>query len=88
MSQLLPEGIDRLDDVPYTYWNALRLALGFLTFSELPKDERPPRSIWMDGDEMRKHWSAVERMRDERYGTGDGGGDDVKVNAAARDLIR
>jgi hypothetical protein len=85
---LLPEGIDRLDDVPYTYWNALRLALGFLTFNELPKDERPPRSIWMDGDEMRKHWSAVERMREERYGTGDGGGGDVKVNAAARDLIQ
>jgi hypothetical protein len=87
---MLPEGIDRLDDCPYTYWNAVRMALGFLGFDELPKDERPPRKIWLDGDEMRKHWTAVERIREEKYGTGSGDSQDteVKVNAAARDLIR
>jgi hypothetical protein len=86
---MLPEGITRLDDCPYTYWNAVRMALGFLSFDQLPSDERPPRKIWMDSDEMRKHWSAVERARDEKYGTGDSQADsEVKVNAAARDLIR
>lgn len=89
MSLLLPEGIDRLDDLPYTLWNAIRVALGFLNFDELPKDERPPRDIWLDGDEMRKHWTAVERRREEKYGTSseDGGGT-TKRNRAADDLIR
>jgi hypothetical protein len=88
VSQLLPEGIDRLDDVPYTYWNALRVAMGFLTFDELPKDERPPREIWMDHDEMRKHWTAVELRREEKYGGGEDGGPVTKRNRAADDLIR
>jgi hypothetical protein len=87
---MLPEGIDRLDDCPYPFFNAVRMALGFLSFDELPKDERPARKIWLNSDEMRKHWTAVERLRAEKYGTGDDSGDgegEVKKNAAARDLI-
>lgn len=68
MSLLLPDGVDHLADLPAPLFDAIRRALGFLTFDELPKDERPPRSIWMDGEELSKWFKAVERRRAEKYG--------------------
>lgn len=71
VSAIFPEGIDDIRDLPYTYFDAIRIALGFLTFDELPDDERPPRSIWMEGDLMQAHWKAVKKARDAKYGDGD-----------------
>lgn len=68
MSAVFPEGIDDIRDLPYVYFDAIRVALGFLQFDELPSDERPPKSIWMDGDELRKHWKKVENAREVKYG--------------------
>lgn len=76
MSHLLPDGIDHLADLPHTLFNAIRMAFGFLSFDELPKDEKPPRKIWLDGDEMKKWWKAVERKRKAKYG----GDDDIDVD--------
>jgi hypothetical protein len=88
VSAVLPEGVDKLQDVPFPLFDAIRLALGFLNFDELPKDERPPRRIWLDHDAMSAHWAAVERRRKEKY-EGDGGdGGDYEENAAAKDLIQ
>jgi hypothetical protein len=67
-SLLLPDGIDHLADLPSQLFDAVRFALGFLSFDELPKDERPPRNIWMDGPELRKWFKAVERRREEKFG--------------------
>lgn len=49
-------------------FNAIRQALAFLTFDELPDDERPPRSIWLKQDELKKWFAAVRRRREEKYG--------------------
>lgn len=69
VSLLLPSGIDHIADLPLNMFNALRQALGFLTFEELPKDERPPRRIWLKPDELRAWFSEVERRREEKYGS-------------------
>jgi hypothetical protein len=88
VSALLPEGIEKLHDIPSAMFDAIRMALGFLHFDELPKDERPPRRIWLDPDEMRAHWAKVERIRKEKYGGDDDDEGDWEDNAAAKDLIR
>lgn len=65
----------------------------FLSFEELEPDERPPRAIWLDGEQMTAWFDNVKRRREEKYGTGDGdGGWDRSVadpvsNPAARGLI-
>lgn len=90
MSLLLPDGISHLADLPYQLFHALRLALGFLSFDELPKDERPPRSIWLVGDEMRQWFKAVERQRDRKYGlkSEDGVSDDIEGPVEQNDTAR
>lgn len=71
MSLLLPRGISHLMDLPYNIFIAVRQALAFLSFEELPTDEQPPREIWLEADEMAKHWKAVKAMRAKKYGTED-----------------
>lgn len=93
---LFPQGIRRLYDLPYPLFDAIRYGLMFLSFEELPKDERPPRNIWFDGDEMKKWNVAVERRRKAKFGGGSDEGDigDVPIdgpvseNAAMRDLFK
>lgn len=74
VAQLLPEGIDSLADAPYTLHQAIRIGLAFLSYEELPKDERPPKSIWMNNKRMEEWWADVDRRREERYGGGGDGG--------------
>jgi hypothetical protein len=68
MSLLLPEGVDHLDELPYTIHDHIVTGLSFLRFEELPKDEQPPREIWMEHDLMKQHFKAVEAIRKEKYG--------------------
>lgn len=77
-----------LGDLPHTIHDAIALGLQFLAFQELPKDERPPRSIWFNTKRLEAHFEAVERRRDEKYGA-DGRKEieDPVENEAARDLI-
>lgn len=88
MSELLPDGIDDVRDAPHVLFEAIRSALVFLSFDELPKDERPPKRIWLDGDQLSEWFKHVERQRDRKYG-GDGPGpiEDPVDNDAARSLI-
>lgn len=65
------------------------LGLGFLSFDELPKDETPPRRIWLEGDLMKAHWAEVERARKAKYGGKDEAIDGPSErNAAMDDLYR
>jgi hypothetical protein len=73
VSSLFPTGIEHLADLPHTFHDALMFALQVLAYDELPKEERPPRNIWLDGKELNKHFKAVEQARKEKYGDGDGG---------------
>jgi hypothetical protein len=68
LSILYPEGIQRLHDLPYTVFDAIKLALVWLGYEELESVDRPPREIWLDNDEMAKWWKAVKRRHRARWG--------------------
>lgn len=87
MSSLLPDGIEHLGDAPYTLHEAILTGLRLLSYEELPKDERPPRAMWMDSEKLAKWWKEVERKRKERYGGKADDDDDYEENAAAAELI-
>lgn len=89
MAELLPDGFTDLRDVPHTFFEALRTAILILSFDELPRDERPPRRIWLSGEKLTGWFEDVERKRDEKYGGKDGPGpiEDPVDNEAARSLI-
>jgi hypothetical protein len=77
MALLLPEGVTSLYDLPYSIFEAVRIGLVFTSWDELPKEEKPPKSIWFDSAELRKHWKAVERMREQKF-SGKGDGSDIR----------
>jgi len=66
ISSLFPAGIDSLADLPFNIFNLIAGALYFISFEELPKEERPRKSIWLDADLMEKHWAYVEALREDR----------------------
>jgi hypothetical protein len=90
VSSLFPPGIDHLADLPHTFHDALMFALMALSWEELPKEERPPRNIWLDSKALNKHFKAVERVRKEKYGGGDPDGIEgpVSENKALDMLVR
>lgn len=89
MSRLFPEGISHVADMPYTLYEAVSKGLLFLGFQEeLPDDERPPKSIWLDPTKLKEWFEAVKKRRDEKYGVdGKKPIEDPKDNAAAKGLI-
>lgn len=84
MSQLFPPGIHELADLPHHIFDAIRSAHIYLSFDELPEDERPPKRIWRDGDKMAEFFDGVRRKRDQGS---DNAIDDPVQNEAARNLI-
>lgn len=58
--------------MPHTHIDAVVTGLTFLSWLELEKEEQPPRRIWFDGDRIKEHFKAVEKRREEKYGSGDG----------------
>jgi hypothetical protein len=63
VSSLLPPGLTSLYDAPYTVIEAIRMAMFYNSFSALPENERPPRSIWEDGEKMEAWWREVKFNR-------------------------
>jgi hypothetical protein len=63
ISSLFPPDVRSLADVPFTLFNAIRMGMWFLSFEELPKDERPDKSIWLNAELMDEHWRGVEERR-------------------------
>lgn len=92
LHDLLPDGLG-LRDCPYTIFDAIRMGGIFLSWDELPADERPPKRIWMDGDALQEWFHEVERRREEKYGSGGGSSgwdksiEDPVSNPAAKGLI-
>ena len=89
LDDLLPPGVAGLNDCPYTIFDAIRMGALFLGWDELPKDERPPRSIWLDGEKLEDWFNMVNKRRDEKYGGKGGSGqiEDPVQNEAAKGLI-
>lgn len=68
MSDLLPAGIRQLRDAPYPLQRAVKRALMFLSFEELPEEDVPPRNIWLANDELADWFKDVRRRQKERMG--------------------
>lgn len=86
VSSLLPPGVKSLYNAPHLFVEAVRMALFFLSFEEYPKEERPPKKIWLDADKMQAWWEQVEINRRSKT---DGGGDfqSMPQNALLKDLF-
>lgn len=91
MSSLFPRGVTSLGDLPHTIHEAIVLALQFLRFEEMPKEDRPPRAIWFDGEKLQEHFAAVDKRNEEKYSTDKDGNsqaiEDPVQNEAAKLLI-
>lgn len=90
VDELLPDGVDDMRDCPHVLFEAIRAAVLIISFDDLAEEERPPRRIWLDADQLHAWFDEVRRKRKEQYsGDRDGPGpiDDPVQNEAARDLI-
>ena len=68
ISSLFPPGVTRLWDLPHTLHAAIRLALYFLKFEEIPEDDdRPPKHLWLDSEKMEQWWIEVKQAQEARY---------------------
>lgn len=68
ISSLFPKGITKLWDLPHTLHTAIRMALYFLKFEEIPEQaDQPPKHMWLDADKMENWWAEVKRARESRY---------------------
>lgn len=64
MSELLPKPLT-LVDAPHTLIHAIRTALVFLSWHEhLPKNERPPKRIWLDDKLLAEHFEMIDKARE------------------------
>lgn len=61
----------------------------YISFDELPEDERPPRRMWLDDEGLKAHFDRIRRDRDAKYGADGGAGpiEDPVQNQAASLLI-
>lgn len=86
LPSLFPVGVERLSDLPYTIHNAILMALGFLSYEELPEKERPPKAIWLDEKKLKEWWAEINRIRKaEMEGHGEQG--DMQQNALKDRLL-
>lgn len=87
VDELLPEGVAGLWDCPFPLFDAIQRGLLVLGWEELPKDERPPRRMWVDDQALVAHFERVEQERERKYGGGSGPVEDPVSNPAASALI-
>jgi len=66
VSQLLPDGIRSIRDIPYRLMQAIKAALMFLSFEELQSEDQPPRNIWLDGAALSDWFDNVKRKHKDR----------------------
>lgn len=62
---LFPEGVTDISELAYPLFLAIRRALIFLSFEEMPKEDQPPKRIWLDNDALSEHFARLERDRKE-----------------------
>jgi hypothetical protein len=87
VSLIFPDGIQRLDELPHTLHTAILVGYHFIGFDELPDDERPPKRIWFDADEMRSWWSFVKRKREAEVKGESAESSHGQQNQAVKELI-
>lgn len=87
VSQLVPRWCEGINDVPHLLFDALRMASVFLSFDELPEEERPPKRIWLNGDRLREWFEEIKRKRKREAGGDSGPIEDPVDNEAAQGLL-
>lgn len=87
ISSLFPRGITRLVDLPHTIHSAIRTALFFLSLEKLPKDEQPPRHIWLNAERMEEWWVGVEQRRETKHNPDKIDTSKMTENAMLKDLV-
>lgn len=90
LDALLPPGVRNWRDCPHTIFEAVRLGHIFLSFEELPEDERPARRIWLDPAQLTAWFDDVKRRRESQSSGSrdwDRSIEDPVSNEAARGLI-
>lgn len=91
MSQILPDGLT-LFTAPHSFVGAIRSAMVFLSWQEnLPREEIPPRKIWLDGEALEAWFERVEKLREDKTkGTNkpeEGWDGEMVDNAALKQMI-
>jgi hypothetical protein len=85
---LLPEGIEELVDCPFPLFDHIQRGLLILGWEEMPRDERPDRTIWDDDEALVAHFERVDADRERKYGSGGSSAiEDPVDNYAAQMLI-
>lgn len=62
----MPDGVRSLRDAPYRFKHAIKAALMFLNFEELPEEDVPPRNIWSDNEALGTWFSGVRRRQRDK----------------------
>lgn len=68
MSQLFPPEVENVRDLPWRWFEAIRMAMFFISFDELSEDERPPKRIWLDTEALQAWFDGVKRKRERESG--------------------
>lgn len=88
MSLVVPDGYDGLGDAPHDLVENVGRGLMFLSWlEELPKDEQPPRRIWLDPERLDNHFREVEKARRKKYGLPEQDTDEWVENPLADELV-
>lgn len=87
ISSLFPKGITRIVDLPHTIHTAIRMALFFLSFENMPTDERPPRHIWLHSERMEEWFRMVKQNRENRTNPNHIDVSGMTENALLKDLF-
>lgn len=69
--------------------DAIVVGIRYLSWEELPSEERPPRGIYLDNEKLKAHFKKVEKAREEKYGGKDGSNREIEdpvENDAAKAL--
>lgn len=76
--------------MPFVLFDRLLKARVFISYDEvLPKDEQPPKRIWLDTTKLKDWFEEVDRKREAKI-KGEGSNEiegPVERNEAAKDLI-
>lgn len=85
----MPDWCDGIHDMPYLLFDRLLMARVFISYDEvLPKEEQPPKRIWLDTKKLKVWFEEVDRKREAKM-KGDSSEIEGPVdrNPAAAELI-
>lgn len=71
--ELFPPGIEDIRDMPYRAFEAIRMGMIFLSWEEMPADERPPKRMWLDDERLKAWFDDVKRNRERESGSSGAG---------------